>query len=438
MTSHSSPNRQLSLFISGPEEIPLENKIFNTATFSLAVLTIIIAAVTLNVSSQFTVWLPLALAPFVFGTFFYYSRFRGHFRTSALFFIVFSLIFFDYIWFTVISFAPSFELVFILILTLGLTILPVKKHLLFTLACILNIMMLNWLANIKPHWIYPGEASDSLISYLSSHIFLITGLILIALVIAYFKKAYERERENAAERNRQMSNVNQGLVNRNQHLESLARMVSHNLRSPIAGMKMLLSLYERMESPEEKEDIVQNIREGAFTLFDMVEDLAAIMLDYKELNKEKEEVWVQEVCDSVLTQLSGQVKSLNAKVKLDFDSCPKVYYSRTYLESIFLNLISNALKYSSPKQRPEIEVRSYVEDNKVMVSVSDNGLGIDLSQHREQLFKMYKTFHRDAGADSKGIGLFITKNQVEMMGGKISVQSKPDEGSTFFVELYRV
>ncbi len=201
---------------------------------------------------------------------------------------------------------------------------------------------------------------------------------------------------------------------------------------------MLLNLYERMETPDQKEDIVQNLNEGAFQLFDMVEDLSAIMLDYKELNKEKEPIELREVAETVLTQLSGQIRSTKAEIELDFREYQDVIYSKTYLESIFLNLISNALKYRSPDRKPKIKVRSYLDKGKVMISICDNGLGLDLSQHREQLFKMYKTFHRDSGADSKGIGLFITKNQVEMMGGKITVESQPDVGTTFYVELYRV
>ncbi|MGB0175583.1 MAG: sensor histidine kinase [Owenweeksia sp.] len=438
MSEYSSFTKRLSLFISGPEDVLLENKIFNTATFSLAVLTIIIAVITLQVTSNVPLYIPLILAPVVFSLFFYNSRFREHFRSTSYLFIVFSLAFFDYVWFTAVAFNQAVDLLFLLILTLGLTILPVKRHFTFTLVCILNILIINWLAHLFPHWIYPTESSHSFISYLTGHIFLISCIVLVALVIAYFKKAYEKERLASLEQNRQLSNINQALHNRNEHLEGLARMVSHNLRSPIAGIKMLLNLYDRMESPEEREDIVNNLKEGAFTLFDMVEDLSAIMLDYKELNKEKESLELNEVASAVVSQLSGQIKSSDARVSLNFSKYPEVIYSKTYLESIFLNLISNALKYRSPDRTPVIEVSSYQEDNKVMLSVKDNGLGLDLNQHREQLFKMYKTFHRDSGTDSKGIGLFITKNQVEMMGGKISVKSTPDEGSTFFVELYRV
>ena len=438
MSEYSSFTKRVSLFISGPEDVLLENKIFNTATFSLAVLTIIIAIVTLQVTNHVLLYMPLALAPVVFSFFFYNSRFKEHFKSTAFLFIIFSLAFFDYVWFTAVAFNQAVDLLFLLVLTLGLTILPVKRHLPFTVVCILNILMLNWLAHLFPHWIYPFESATSFMSYIKGHIFLISCIILVALVIAYFKKAYEKERLASQKQNRQLSNINQALHHRNEHLEGLARMVSHNLRSPIAGMKMLLNLYERMETPEEKEDIVNNLREGAFTLFDMVEDLSAIMLDYKELNKEKESLELKEVAQTIVSQLSGQIKSADARVNLDFREYPEVIYSKTYLESIFLNLISNALKYRSPDRTPEITVKSYREDNKVMLSVQDNGLGLDLSQHREQLFKMYKTFHRDAGADSKGIGLFITKNQVEMMGGKISVKSTLGQGTTFYVELYRV
>ena len=100
-----------------------------------------------------------------------------------------------------------------------------------------------------------------------------------------------------------------------------------------------------------------------------------------------------------------------------------------YLDSIVLNLFTNSLKYSSPKRRPLIEITAEKRENTISVSFKDNGLGIDLTRNRDKLFGMYKTFHRNK--DAKGIGLFITKNQIEAMNGKIEVESTVDIGSTF-------
>ena len=101
----------------------------------------------------------------------------------------------------------------------------------------------------------------------------------------------------------------------------------------------------------------------------------------------------------------------------------------SYLESILLNLMTNAIKYRSADRDPQIRLSAETEGDYTVLSVQDNGIGIDLDTHGKKLFGMYKTFH--SNKDARGLGLFITKTQVEAMGGKIVVDSKPNEGSTF-------
>ena len=96
-------------------------------------------------------------------------------------------------------------------------------------------------------------------------------------------------------------------------------------------------------------------------------------------------------------------------------------------------MISNAIKYRHEDRNPEIEIQTRENNGSRTILIRDNGLGIDLKKHRDKLFGMYKTFHRNR--DSRGIGLFITKNQVESMGGKIEVESQVNEGTTFKVIL---
>ena len=100
-----------------------------------------------------------------------------------------------------------------------------------------------------------------------------------------------------------------------------------------------------------------------------------------------------------------------------------------YLESILLNLTSNAIKYSNPERKPIIEYYVVTINNQEVLCVKDNGLGVDLEKHKENIFGLYKTFH--SNEDSNGIGLHITKNQIESMGGKIEIESEVNKGSIF-------
>src|SRR5690606_40144621 len=123
---------------------------------------------------------------------------------------------------------------------------------------------------------------------------LMSLIIIVAAVLNYFKRSYEKERRNSAMKSRQLMNNNEALRHRNEHLESMARMVSHNLRSPMAGLKMIRALYDRMETPEEKAELLKNFKEGSQVMFDMVDDFSEILMDYRELVKELETLQLEQ------------------------------------------------------------------------------------------------------------------------------------------------
>ncbi|MFD2145628.1 ATP-binding protein [Mucilaginibacter antarcticus] len=106
-----------------------------------------------------------------------------------------------------------------------------------------------------------------------------------------------------------------------------------------------------------------------------------------------------------------------------------ISYPHVYLESIFYNMISNALKYTRPGVPPQIMITAKKSHDRIELSFKDNGLGIDLERHGENIFKLNKIFHH--GFDSKGVGLFMTKNQIETFGGSITVESQPNAGTEF-------
>ncbi len=138
----------------------------------------------------------------------------------------------------------------------------------------------------------------------------------------------------------------------------------------------------------------------------------------------------QKTIQPILSILSGNIRNKRAKIFYDFE-IPSVLYPKVYLESIFYNLLDNALKYTHPDTEPQINISTYMENDKTVLSVQDNGLGINLKLYGDQIFKYKKIFHR--GFESNGVGLFMTKNQIETFGGSIDVKSKVGEGSTFTV-----
>jgi len=110
---------------------------------------------------------------------------------------------------------------------------------------------------------------------------------------------------------------------------------------------------------------------------------------------------------------------------------PEIEYHKTYLESIFLNLVTNAIKYRSPDRNPEIHIETEIVNDKIKLTIRDNGLGIDLVRHGHKLFGLNKTFHRHP--DAKGVGLYLTKIQIETMGGSIYATSEVNKGTVFTI-----
>jgi signal transduction histidine kinase len=117
-----------------------------------------------------------------------------------------------------------------------------------------------------------------------------------------------------------------------------------------------------------------------------------------------------------------------------FDPARRISTIRSYLQSIFYNLISNSIKYKRPDTNPEIRITSSLTDNGVRLVFSDNGMGIDLGTQGTKVFGLYKRFHPNT-AEGKGMGLFMVKTQVETLGGEISIKSEVNKGTEFTIEL---
>lgn len=439
MRTDSTSNLSISRIISGREDLLLEQRIFNTAASVLFILSIVVAIISLTTDSNPWMAGALSVISLVFLVIVLSTRYQKGFYISSRIFVLFTLVFNDIAWCWSVALTPAANYFFVLIVIVDLTILKVKDHFGFMLIVVSNLFLMDYLAYSYPRiFINHHELIDNITFPYRGHGRLASLVVLISVILFFFKKNYERERKLAIERSRQLMNINASLDNRNQHLESMARMVSHNLRSPVAGLKMIIQLYDKVDAPEKREELVSNMKEGSTVLFDMVEDLSQAMLDYRELIKEQEKLSLEKTLDTVTRQLSQQIRESGASIHHNFSTYPTVNYSRHFLESIFLNMISNAIKYQREGVAPLIIINSYLENDKVMLSFSDNGIGIDLKEHGEKVFQMYKTFHNRNDVDSRGIGLFMTKNQVEMMGGKIDLKSTPGKGTTFFLELYRL
>ncbi|RNC83129.1 MAG: PAS domain S-box protein [Balneola sp.] len=223
------------------------------------------------------------------------------------------------------------------------------------------------------------------------------------------------------------------ITQQNQRLRNFAHIVSHNLRNHAGNISMLLSLYDPEESESEKEEILGYLETASERLNESISDLNEIVDQQQKTVDLRDDVNLKEFVEKTKEILITDILTNNVKFEEQIPNDLIFEYNPAYLESIILNLFTNAIKYRKPELPPLISTKAWEEEGSFYLEVSDNGLGIDLNRHGEKLFGMYKTFHGNENA--KGIGLFITKNQVESMGGSIEVQSEAGLGTTFKIRL---
>jgi PAS domain S-box-containing protein len=235
------------------------------------------------------------------------------------------------------------------------------------------------------------------------------------------------------ERQQELMKLAQLTGEQNERLTQFTHIVSHNLRSHVSNLRGLIEITDLND--------VQDLETNWGMLRQATESLEATLRNLNEVVSISttgpgafKQVNLMELMASVRKSLQPQLDHANAKIETHGNLNQWVLTVPAYLESILFNLLSNAVKYRDHSRALEIKIHFETTGNDRTISVSDNGIGIDLDRYGKKIFGMYKTFH--GNKDARGVGLFITKTQVESMGGSITVASKPGEGSTFKITLH--
>ncbi|MBC2843548.1 PAS domain-containing sensor histidine kinase [Winogradskyella flava] len=222
----------------------------------------------------------------------------------------------------------------------------------------------------------------------------------------------------------------------NSRLFNFAHIVSHNLRSHSSNLSLIMDLIGDVESKEEKLELINNIKDVSNSLNTTIEHLNEVVTIQTNAQQSKEIVSLSKTLDQVTTSINQIIKSKKVTIVSDFSKGDKVNYIPAYMDSILLNLITNAIKYKHAERDPLIEISTlldFKDNDRLVLNIKDNGSGIDLDKFGDKLFGMYKTFHYNE--DARGIGLFITKNQIESLNGEINVASIVNVGTTFTIKF---
>lgn len=222
------------------------------------------------------------------------------------------------------------------------------------------------------------------------------------------------------------------LVNeQNKRLLNFSYIVSHNLRSHASNIDGISALISNAESTEERDEMIKLLRKVVVNLNDTLYNLNNIVNIQTSMDLVKEPLNLLDYINHAIQTQESQILNKNAEIVVNVGEDVFVYFNKAYLDSVLLNLISNALRYSHALRKPLIELTCEPLGGGYIFRIKDNGVGIDLSKNGDRLFGLNQTFH--GNSDARGFGLFITKNQIEAMGDLIDVESKIGEGTTFTI-----
>ncbi|WP_316815889.1 PAS domain S-box protein [Pedobacter nyackensis] len=233
----------------------------------------------------------------------------------------------------------------------------------------------------------------------------------------------------AKEAESEMKSVLEVTSDQNRRLLNFAHIVSHNLRSHSGNLSMLLNFIETDVDEQSRQELFKMFRHAAANLQETIGHLNEVVAVNTTISENLIKVNLNKAINGAIGNIEALLKAADAVCLNEVKDNVLIDAIPAYLDSILLNFLTNAIKYRSKERKPVIHLLTETQAELVVLTIQDNGIGIDLQANRDKIFGMYKTFHTNK--DARGIGLFITKNQIEAMGGRVSVESEVDKGTIF-------
>ncbi|MEL1240665.1 PAS domain-containing sensor histidine kinase [Flavobacterium flavipallidum] len=219
----------------------------------------------------------------------------------------------------------------------------------------------------------------------------------------------------------------------NQSFKKLSYSTAHDLRSPVNNITSILELMDISEiKNEETLEFINILKATTDTLKENLNEHFKFLNDKnKNPDSQLEEITLSTTLNEVLASINSLIQNSQATISIDFSRIDQINFNKTYLKSIFLNLITNSIKYAQPNTLSTIAIRSKITNNGTQLIISDNGIGFDLDNVKDKVFGLHQTFNDHA--DSSGIGLYLVHNHVTNLGGQIMLESQLNMGSTFTI-----
>jgi light-regulated signal transduction histidine kinase (bacteriophytochrome) len=223
------------------------------------------------------------------------------------------------------------------------------------------------------------------------------------------------------------------LLEKNLDLKQFGYITTHNLRAPLTNLILICKLI----NPKKIEDpltlkLIEGFQTSTYQLNETLNDLINVLILKEKTDITLNELSLEETMDKVKESISETLSDNKAIIETDFSNVPTVLFTKLYLESIFLNLITNSIKYRHPERNPVVKIKTIKDElGRTKLTFSDNGIGMDMSRVRHKIFSFHQRFHKND--NSKGVGLFLIKSQINAVGGEIEVDSEVNMGTTFTI-----
>jgi len=230
--------------------------------------------------------------------------------------------------------------------------------------------------------------------------------------------------------------ITEDLISRNKDLEQFAYIVSHNLRAPVANILGASMLMKDEGIEDDERDLLLNGLDTSIHKLDgVINDLNEILQTKKTMSETRQQVVFSELVSEIKSEIGDMMSRENVEIMTDFSEIDEMLTLKSYMRSIFLNLITNSIKYKRPDTPPVIHISSHRSPSRITLIFRDNGLGINMVKNKDQVFGLYKRFHLKV--EGKGMGLYMVKTHVETLGGTIQLKSEVNEGCEFVIDFKR-
>ncbi len=220
----------------------------------------------------------------------------------------------------------------------------------------------------------------------------------------------------------------------NDELKHLTYITSHDLRSPVNNLMSLFSLIDLSRiGDDQTREVITYIQSASEKLKDLLNNYVDLLSAKDANDAELTNVDLRETLDTVMKNIGSLLRISKTTLEINVEKAQVVTFNSAGLQSVFLNLITNSIKYARPDVLPQISISSEKSDGFTKILYKDNGIGFDMEKVKGRIFGLHQKFHEHG--DSKGIGLYLVYSTLTRLGAQIEVDSAVNEGTLFTISI---